>query len=218
MERQRQVPEPGPVFFARCEKPSLYRSACGSTPRSVSPTFFASIEPIPRRSTYDRARSRWARCTARVVPARPADGISPGTGTGSACSAGLPPALHAGDRATTFEKKSPIYGTLQSPLTDSNRRPPPYHGGFKLRLCDAEKSLGCALFLQVGWFRSSLHPSLERPWASPKSSNPSPERRNQPGSLVSVTRYVPGGACMRSRAALAPAVSMWMVGGCGGVR
>jgi hypothetical protein len=50
-----------------------------------------------------------------------------------------------------------------SPLPDSNRGPPPYHGGFELRLCDAGNALCCARSLQVGWFGSSLLPSLEGP-------------------------------------------------------
>ena len=61
-----------------------------------------------------------------------------------------------------------------SPLPDSNRGPPPYHGGFGLRLCDAGKALCSALSLQVGWFISSLHPSLEGPSASPEILGPVP--------------------------------------------
>ena len=34
-----------------------------------------------------------------------------------------------------------VFPCSQSPLTDSNRRPPPYHGGFGLLLCDLERRL-----------------------------------------------------------------------------
>jgi hypothetical protein len=51
----------------------------------------------------------------------------------------------------------------KSHLTDSNRRPPPYHGGFELQLCEAGKALDTTLCLQSGSFLSSLLPSLEGP-------------------------------------------------------
>jgi hypothetical protein len=38
-----------------------------------------------------------------------------------------------------------LQGFPSSPLPDSNRRPPPYHGGCGPQLCDAEKALGSAL-------------------------------------------------------------------------
>jgi hypothetical protein len=44
-------------------------------------------------------------------------------------------------------QKWPICRYL-SPLPDSNRGPPPYHGGFALLLCDLGKALGSALSLQ----------------------------------------------------------------------
>jgi hypothetical protein len=36
---------------------------------------------------------------------------------------------HAGSRASRSERKIPVSGDFASPLTDSNRRPPPYHLG-----------------------------------------------------------------------------------------
>src|SRR6059036_3252410 len=64
--------------------------------------------------------------------------------------------FHARPRAKTrrlLPKKKPRFaGPLQSPLTDSNRRPPPYHGGCGQQLCDAEKALGKALSLQFTAF------------------------------------------------------------------
>jgi hypothetical protein len=50
-----------------------------------------------------------------------------------------------------------------SPLPDSNRGPPPYHGGFDQPLCDVGKALASALSLHFAWFVCSLHPSLEGP-------------------------------------------------------
>src|SRR6476646_1000981 len=43
-------------------------------------------------------------------------------------------------------------GVSRSPLTDSNRRPPPYHGGCGLQLCDRGNALGWALSLQSTGF------------------------------------------------------------------
>jgi hypothetical protein len=50
-----------------------------------------------------------------------------------------------------------------SPLPESNRGPPPYHGGFDLLLCHVGTALASALSLHLGWFVCSLHPSLEGP-------------------------------------------------------
>jgi hypothetical protein len=41
---------------------------------------------------------------------------------------------------------------MQSPLADSNRGPPPYHGGFELQLRGAATALVSALSLQHRWF------------------------------------------------------------------
>jgi len=49
-------------------------------------------------------------------------------------------------RATQPRRENPW--KTESPLTDSNRRPSPYHGGFALLLCDLGKALGSALSLQ----------------------------------------------------------------------
>jgi hypothetical protein len=66
-------------------------------------------------------------------------------------------------------------GPLQSPLTDSNRRPPPYHGGFELQLHGAATALISALSLQLGWFFCQSHHRLEAPRASPKNPEPVPK-------------------------------------------
>jgi hypothetical protein len=47
--------------------------------------------------------------------------------------------------------------------SDSNRRPPPYHGGFGLRLGDLGKPFGGALSPQLGWFLGDEAPFLEDP-------------------------------------------------------
>jgi hypothetical protein len=61
------------------------------------------------------------------------------------------------------KEEARLAGLLQSPLTDSNRRPPPYHGGFAPLLCELGKALGSALSLQFGCFLRLQHPFLEGP-------------------------------------------------------
>lgn len=55
-----------------------------------------------------------------------------------------------------------LQGFYRSLLTDSNRRPSPYHGGFALLLCDVATALDKAL-LQFGRFLCLQRPSLGRP-------------------------------------------------------
>jgi hypothetical protein len=50
-----------------------------------------------------------------------------------------------------------------SPLTDSNRRLPPYHAAFGLRLHGQRTALGSALSLQLSEFLCPPHPFLEAP-------------------------------------------------------
>ena len=74
-----------------------------------------------------------------------------------------------------------------SPLPDSNRGPPPYHGGFALREGDRGTALATAFFLQLRRFVCQTHPSLptalslpEKPRTCPQ--NPSP-RKARPSRL-----------------------------------
>jgi len=71
--------------------------------------------------------------------------------------------LVSSEPTTHMLKNPPICSGFTSPLPDSNRRPPPYHGGFDLLLSDAGTALASALSLQCGWFIRSLHPFLEGP-------------------------------------------------------
>jgi hypothetical protein len=50
-----------------------------------------------------------------------------------------------------------------SPLTDSNRRPPPFHGGFALREGDGGTALACRISLLLTYFRCRPHSSLDEP-------------------------------------------------------
>jgi hypothetical protein len=50
-----------------------------------------------------------------------------------------------------------------SPLPDSNRRPPPYHGGFAPLLCDLGNARGTRFSLQFDSFLCLSHLSLEGP-------------------------------------------------------
>jgi hypothetical protein len=60
-------------------------------------------------------------------------------------------------------KKAYLQGFSLSPLMDSNRRPPPYHGGFALREREGGTALAVAFFLQLRRFVCLAHPSLEEP-------------------------------------------------------
>jgi hypothetical protein len=62
----------------------------------------------------------------------------------------------------------------KSPLPDSNRRPPPYHGGFALLLSVLGTALVYALSLHSGWFLRLQYPFLEVPSAAPESLEPVP--------------------------------------------
>jgi len=55
-----------------------------------------------------------------------------------------------------------VSGDLEKP-SYSNRRPPPYHGGFELRLCGTGRALTSALSLQFGWFFFAAHRSSNSP-------------------------------------------------------
>ena len=102
----------------------------------------------PRRSPHERARGL-CRKTPRDVAVRRA--YRRCVRNVSACFTG---------RQQLSASSQALYA---SPLTDSNRRPPPYHGGFALRLCGLGKVLASALSLQSGWFLRSFHPCLEGP-------------------------------------------------------
>ena len=88
-----------------------------------------------------------------------------------------------GNLATTGNTKCPFAGFPSSPLTDSNRRPPPYHGGFGLRLYDAGRALTYALSLQFRRFSSWLLPSLERTLTLPGNPRACPNTAAEPCSL-----------------------------------
>jgi hypothetical protein len=47
-------------------------------------------------------------------------------------------------------ERARVQRLFESPLTDSNRRPPPYHGGFVPLLGGVGTALGSALYLQFG--------------------------------------------------------------------
>ncbi len=61
------------------------------------------------------------------------------------------------------DNKNPRVRGFLSPLPDSNRGPPPYHGGFGLRLRDLGKAPKRALSLQFGSFLRVKHRFLEEP-------------------------------------------------------
>jgi hypothetical protein len=89
------------------DSPSPYRSKRGR-PRPATPSLprnRVGTAPTPASAGISRLRRpRPRRQRGRVRPSSPVS-------------------------ATTGPEKFGIAGALQSPLTDSNRRPPPYHGG-----------------------------------------------------------------------------------------
>jgi hypothetical protein len=69
-----------------------------------------------------------SRCCHATAPARLADAPPPRVHSGPGSSQTAPYLVHTGDYASKPETKSGRFAALfQSPLTDSNRRPPPYH-------------------------------------------------------------------------------------------
>jgi hypothetical protein len=73
------------------------------------------------------------------------------------------PPFQGGALCAQVRQQKPPFCRSLSPLPDSNRGPPPYHGGFDQPLCDVGKALASALSLHFAWFVCSLHPSLEGP-------------------------------------------------------
>jgi hypothetical protein len=68
--------------------------------------------------------------------------------------------------STTATKKQPFAAASffrKSPLTDSNRRPPPYHGGFEPLWHLGESTARPALSLQARSFSGLVHPFFEEP-------------------------------------------------------
>ena len=53
------------------------------------------------------------------------------------------------------KEKALLYMPLQSPLTDSNRRPPPYHGDFGPREDPRRIAFYIVLFLLIARFESA---------------------------------------------------------------
>src|SRR5262249_21215297 len=100
--------------------------------------------------------SRYRRCSVlsdRSVQAKSLLGRELwGTGLGDSCGWIENPSYHV--EAT----KKAICWPFQSPLTDSNRRPPPYHGGFALLVLRISERTGRALSLQFGLFLRLLLP------------------------------------------------------------
>ena len=60
-------------------------------------------------------------------------------------------------------RRTGLRSSMQSPLTDSNRRPPPYHGGFALREGDRETALVCRISCYRGIFVASGTPPSMSP-------------------------------------------------------
>jgi hypothetical protein len=70
--------------------------------------------------------------------------------------------------------KAPRAGLLQSPLTDSNRRPPPYHGGIGLRRWHGGGALAALLSLQLRRLRDFVTSSSKTLEPPRRTSNLSP--------------------------------------------
>src|SRR5262249_22075023 len=81
----------------------------------------------------------------------------------------------------------------------SNRRPPPYHGGFGVRLCGVGNALGRALSLQSACFLRLQHPFLEGP--SVALTDPEPVPRTSPQRSAYLYSILATGERRRSRTA-----------------
>jgi hypothetical protein len=73
------------------------------------------------------------------------------------------------------QKERRFAALLQSPLADSNRRPPPYHGGFALCERDGGAALVTALCLQPRRFVCLTYPSLDEPSVALTNLKPAPK-------------------------------------------
>jgi hypothetical protein len=74
---------------------------------------------------------------------------------------------------------------MRSPLTDSNRRPPPYHGGFELHLRDAGKRLIPRFSCKLARLASRSSLPLKDPERPRRSSHLSPiPRRPSPACAL----------------------------------
>jgi hypothetical protein len=146
------------------------RSSLGATGRSgVEDRTGASLgEPIGPPSRPAAARGRCppptARRPRRVVapcPSLAKEGVKPEAADGRPRATSCD--LVSSEPTTSMLKNPPICSGFTSPLPDSNRRPPPYHGGFALREGDRATALVCRFSLLLPYFRCQPHPSLEQP-------------------------------------------------------
>jgi DNA-binding CsgD family transcriptional regulator len=132
-------------------------------------TVFAGLSPRTRtrciRTSSFAGRCsdvRAARSFAGTFPRRPVGWI----------------ALQAG-REMLFrvrsDNRSGRFAGISSPLTDSNRRPPPYHGGFDLLVSDVGTALPIALFCISPDLSACCPLPLKNPEPPRKSPNLSPK-------------------------------------------
>jgi hypothetical protein len=93
--------------------------------------------------------------------------------------------------STSATKNRPFAGgsaSEKSPLTDSNRRPPPYHGGFAPLLCDLETGLATRFPCNPAGFSACSTVSLKDPEPPRKAPNLSPEPRPNASPCSLTTR------------------------------
>jgi hypothetical protein len=76
--------------------------------------------------------------------------------------------------AISPDNKNPRFAGVLSPLPDSNRGPPPYHGGFDQLLCDVATALDKAFSCNSAGFSASSTPVSGDPKPPRKPSNLSP--------------------------------------------
>jgi Calcineurin-like phosphoesterase len=162
-----RTPAPGPVplGFRLHHLPSgtRFRSALCVVSHTAARFPSGRLEPHGRRDTPRRWRSTptGTSSTSSMVPS----GCRRSRRFGRRARKRVRPWCDLRRIALPGRRTKPrgLRGFRKSPLTDSNRRPPPYHGGFALLEWAGQTALVMAFSLQLRHFVFLTHPSLEEP-------------------------------------------------------
>jgi len=165
------LPDPSPGDAVASEPPGIQgpSSCCFTRDRDASLSLSASADPSLRGGSQDLARTdnRSAVACRSFFTAPFSDAPlsrARRRREASRCVAltGDVPAVYP-RVAWEGDSKCLFAGISRSPLTDSNLRPPPYHGGLARREGGRGTVLSMAVFLQLRRFICQTHPSSESP-------------------------------------------------------
>jgi hypothetical protein len=164
--------------------------------------------PGARPPLYLATGSAWrARCNCRICRgfARQRPEFAPSIA--ATCD------LRRLSRQRKSERKCGFAGGSRSPLTDSNRRPPPYHGDCEPRRSSLGGPLYVVLFLEIAGLVRAVASGLESPSGDPTYLQPVPKTCPQPAACSRSCRRLGRSAAgvfarMRHTAALARSVCL----------